>query len=78
MKSRHRKVSKFQRQLFDQVKSVLPATIASIENQTQAEQMESHICQMRTGGLISDQEYQSYLHDIKQHYINNGWEQPTT
>lgn len=78
MKTRHRKPSKLQRQLFEQVKAVLPATIAAIENQTQAEQMESHIWQMRSGGLINDQEYQTYLHDIKQHYIKNGWEQPTT
>lgn len=77
MKPRHRKPSKLQRQLFEQVKAVLPATIAAIENQSQAEQMESHIWRMRTGGLISDQEYQIYLHDIKQHYIDNGWEQPT-
>ena len=78
MKPRHRKLSKHQRQLLEQVKSVLPATIAAIENQTQAENLESHIWRMRTGGLISDQEYQTYLHDIKQYYIKNGWEQPTT
>lgn len=80
MKSRktHRKLSKLQRQLFDQVKAVLPASIAAIENQAQVEKLESHIFQMRSGGLISDQEYQNYLYDIKQHYIKNGWEQPTT
>ena len=77
MKLRHRKLSKQQRQLFEQVKAALPATIAAIENQTQAENLESHIWKMRAGGLISDQEYQTYLHDIKQHYIKNGWEQPT-
>lgn len=74
----HRKLSKLQRQLFEQVKAVLPACIAAIENQSQAEKLEEHIWQMRSGGLISDQEYQTYLHDIKQHYIKNGWEQPTT
>ena len=78
MKLRHRKLSKHQRQLFEQVKAVLPATIAAIENQAQAEQLESHIWRMRTGGLISDQQYQFYLSAIKQHYIKNGWQQPTT
>lgn len=70
MKIRHRKLSKHQRQLFEQVKAILPAAIAAIENQTQAENLESHIWQMRTGGFISDQEYQIYLHDIKQHSKN--------
>lgn len=78
MKPRHRKLSKLQRQLFEQVKAVLPASIAAIENQTQAENLESHIWRMRTGGLISDQEYQTYLASIKQKYIDNGWQQPTT
>lgn len=77
MRTQSRKLSKTQRKVFEQVKAVLPATIAAIENQAQAEQLESHIFQMRSGGLISDQEYQTYMHDIKQHYINNGWEQPT-
>lgn len=77
MKTRHRKLSTMQMRLFGQVIEVLPAAIAAIENQTQAENLESHIWQMRSGGLISDQQYQTYLHDIKQHYIKNGWEQPT-
>lgn len=77
MKAQQRKLSKAQRKVFDQVKAVLPATIAALENQVQAERLEGYIYQMRTGGLISDQEYQNYLSDIKQHYIKNGWQQPT-
>ena len=64
MKIRHRKLSTMQMRLFGQVIEVLPAAIAAIENQTQAENLESHIWQMRSGGLISDQQYQTYLHDI--------------
>ena len=77
MRNRHRKLTKMQQNLLGQVISVIPATIEKLENYDQANRLESHIFQMRQGGLISDQQYQTYLNDIKQKIMVNGWEQPT-
>lgn len=76
MRNRHRKMTKMQQNVLGQVISVIPATIAKLENYDQANRLESYIFQMRQGGLISDQQYQTYLNDIKQKIMENGWEQP--
>lgn len=78
MRTRHRKLTKMQQNVLGQVISVIPATIEKLENYEQANRLESHIFQMRQGGLISDQQYQSYLKDIKQKINENGWEQSTS
>lgn len=76
MRNRQRKMSKMQQNVLGQVISVIPATIAKLENYDQANRLESYIFQMRQGGMISDQQYQTYLNDIKQKIKENGWEQP--
>jgi hypothetical protein len=76
VRNRQRKLTKMQQNVLGQVISVIPATIAKLENYDQANRLESHIFQMRQGGLISDQQYQIYLNDIKQKIMQNGWEQP--
>lgn len=76
MRNRQRKLTKMQQNVLGQVISVIPATIAKLENWDQANRLECHIFQMRQGGLISDQQYQTYLNDIKQKIMENGWEQP--
>lgn len=75
--TRQRKPSAAQQKVFDQLMTVIPEAIQRLENPAQAEQMESHIYRMRTGGMISDQTYQTWLNAIKQQYINNGWAKPT-
>ena len=76
MRNRHRKLTKMQQNVLGQVISVIPATIEKLENYDQAYRLESYIFQMRQGGLISDQQYQTYLNVIKQKINENGWEQP--
>ena len=76
MRNRHRKMTKTQQNVLGQLISVLPVTIAKLENWDQANRLENYIFQMRQGGLISDQQYQTYLNDIKQKINENGWEQP--
>lgn len=76
MRNRHRKMTKTQQNVLVQVISVIPETIAKLENWDQANRLENYIFQMRQGGLISDQQYQTYLNDIKQKINENGWEQP--
>lgn len=78
MKPRKRKLSATQQKLFDQMIAVIPATIARLETPAQAELLESHIYKMRTGGLINDQEYNSYLSQIKEVYKENQWPMATT
>lgn len=76
MRNCQRKLTKMQQNVLGQVISVIPATIEKLENWDQANRLESYIFQMRQGGLISDQQYQTYLNDIKQKINENGWEQP--
>lgn len=76
MRNRHRKMTKTQQNVLGQFISVIPAAIAKLENYEQANRLESYIFQMLQGGLISDQQYLTYLKDIKQKIMENGWEQP--
>ena len=76
MRNRHRKMTKTQQNVLGQVISVIPATIAKLENWDQANRLENYIFQMRQGGLISDQQYQTYLNDINLKINENGWDQP--
>ena len=78
MKPLHRKLSKSQRQLFDQLIEVIPEAINRLETPAQAENMESHIFRLRNGGMISDQTYQTWLNAIKEKYKENHWAPPTT
>ena len=77
-KTRQRKPTAAQQKVFDQLMTAIPVTIEKLETPAQAEQMESHIYRMRTGGMISDQTYQTWLNAIKQQYIKNEWAKPTT
>lgn len=72
-KTRKRKLTKAQAQLYDQMIAVIPASIEQLESPAQAEQMESHIFRLRSGGLISDQTYQNWLNAIKEKYKENQW-----
>ena len=72
MRFRKRKLSPFQRQLYDQVIAVLPETIARCETSAQLEQMETHVYRLRSGGLITDREYQEFQRQILNVYLEKN------